>query len=53
MCGLLVTTDARTEFGAFKKGLETLKDRGPDDERIEAVDGGIMGFMRLAIMGLI
>jgi asparagine synthase (glutamine-hydrolysing) len=51
MCGLLVATDARTDFGAFKRGLETMKDRGPDDERIEAVDGGIMGFMRLAIMG--
>jgi len=51
MCGLLVTTDGATDFSAFKEGLETLKDRGPDDQRIEAVDGGIMGFQRLAIMG--
>lgn len=51
MCGLLVTTDSTTDFSAFKEGLGTLMDRGPDDARIEAVDGGIMGFQRLAIMG--
>jgi asparagine synthase (glutamine-hydrolysing) len=51
MCGLLVTTDSATDFKAFQEGLATLQDRGPDDQRIEAVDGGIMGFARLAIMG--
>lgn len=51
MCGLLVTTDSKTDFQAFQKGLAAMKDRGPDDQRIEAVDGGVMGFQRLAIMG--
>lgn len=51
MCGLLVTTDASTDYKAFTEGLKTLQDRGPDDSRVEAVDGGIMGFQRLAIMG--
>lgn len=52
MCGLLVSTDPKTDLKAFEKGLETLQDRGPDASRIEIVDGCLMGFARLAIMGL-
>ena len=52
MCGILVSTDQLIDINAFKKGLETLDMRGPDSTRIEVVDGGIMAFKRLAIMGL-
>ena len=51
MCGLLVCSDSTVDFVTFKKALSLLQDRGPDDGRVVAVDGGIMGFQRLAIMG--
>jgi len=34
------------------KGLEATVSRGPDDQRIEELNGGVMGFQRLSIMGL-
>ena len=52
MCGLLVTTDPATSREAFEKGLRRLQDRGPDDSRIVTTDHGMLGFDRLAIMGL-
>ena len=52
MCGILVSTDQLIDLKAFKKGLKTLDRRGPDSTRTEIVDGGIMSFKRLAIMGL-
>lgn len=52
MCGILVSTDPLTDRAAFAKGLSRLDDRGPDDCRIETVGGCLMGFDRLAIMGL-
>lgn len=52
MCGILVTTDPRVDMDAFKKGLAALDDRGPDMQRIERIGTGILGFDRLAIMGL-
>ncbi len=52
MCGILISTDKETKIEDFKKGLETLSDRGPDDCRIIEVGGGLMGFARLSIMGL-
>lgn len=36
----------------FKKGFEKTKSRGPDDSRIIDTGRGILGFHRLAIMGL-
>lgn len=53
MCGILVTTDPKTDQNAFEKGLAELKDRGPDMGRIIVLKGkGILGFQRLSIMGL-
>ncbi len=52
MCGILVSTDCATDRIAFEEGLSLLLDRGPDMERIETVGGCLMGFQRLAIMGL-
>ena len=52
MCGILVTCDPETELEDFERGLDTLKDRGPDDVQIRNAGHGMMGFRRLAIMGL-
>jgi asparagine synthase (glutamine-hydrolysing) len=37
---------------AFKQGLDKTITRGPDMERVLELDGGLLGFQRLAIMGL-
>lgn len=52
MCGIIVSTDVLTKLEDFKKGLEALYDRGPDDSRIVDTGEGLFGFQRLAIMGL-
>lgn len=52
MCGILVSTDEKTDLESFKKALATLQDRGPDDGRVLCIGHGYMGFQRLAIMGL-
>lgn len=52
MCGIIVSTDVLTKLEDFKKGLEALYDRGPDDSRIVNTGEGLFGFQRLAIMGL-
>ena len=36
----------------FKRGFARTENRGPDMSRVMNVDGGVMGFHRLAIMGL-
>lgn len=35
MCGLIVSTDPKTDRKDFEKGLACLNDRGPDDAKIE------------------
>jgi len=52
MCGILVSTDPKTDRTSFEQGLDTLIDRGPDMQRTYRVHGALMGFSRLAIMGL-
>ena len=52
MCGIIISTDVLTKLEDFKKGLEALYDRGPDDSRIVDTGDGLFGFQRLAIMGL-
>lgn len=52
MCGIIVSTDVLTKLEDFKKGLEALYDRGPDDSKIVDTGAGLLGFQRLAIMGL-
>ena len=52
MCGFLVSTDQLIDLKRFKQGLDNIALRGPDSTRCEVVDGGIMAFKRLAIMGL-
>lgn len=52
MCGIIATTDSKVKMEDFMKGLEALDDRGPDMKRVEKTESGILGFDRLAIMGL-
>lgn len=52
MCGIIVSTDVLTKLENFKKGLKALYDRGPDDSKIVDTGAGLLGFQRLAIMGL-
>ena len=52
MCGIVATTDEKTDMKLFEESLDRLTDRGPDDGRILKVGKGIMGFRRLSIMDL-
>ena len=52
MCGLIVSTDPKTDRKDFEKGLACLNDRGPDDAKIVTIDDCLVGFARLSIMDL-
>ena len=52
MCGLIVSTDPKTDRKDFEKGLVCLNDRGPDDAKIVTIDDCLVGFTRLSIMDL-
>ena len=52
MCGILVSTDVQIEMSDFESGLDVLRKRGPDDRGIMKIPEGIIGFQRLAIMGV-
>lgn len=44
--------DCGVAYAAFKKGFDKTVSRGPDDSRIVDTGKGLLGFHRLAIMGL-
>ncbi len=52
MCSIMGYCDAQASLETFKKGFERTVSRGPDDSAIVRTDGGLLGFHRLAIMGL-
>ncbi|MCR4563979.1 MAG: asparagine synthase B [Clostridiales bacterium] len=52
MCSIMGYCSGGASFDAFKKGFEKTKSRGPDDSRIIDTGKGLLGFQRLAIMGL-
>ena len=52
MCSIMGYTDSGLSFVEFKKGFDATISRGPDDSRIVDTGRGILGFHRLAIMGL-
>ena len=52
MCSIMGYCDSSAAFDVFKKGFATTKSRGPDDSRIIDTGKGLLGFHRLAIMGL-
>ena len=52
MCSIMGWCRAGAPLEDFKKGFFKTKSRGPDDSRIVDTGKGLLGFHRLAIMGL-
>ncbi len=52
MCSIMGYCSADADFALFKKGFEKTLSRGPDESRIVDTGEGLLGFHRLAIMGL-
>lgn len=52
MCTIMAYKGHDVSVEQFKAGLDKTISRGPDMERIIKVKGGLLGFQRLAIMGL-
>lgn len=52
MCSIMGFCGSGAALDAFKKGFEKTISRGPDAERIVDTGKGLLGFRRLAIMGL-
>lgn len=52
MCSIMGYCGSDATFDDFKKGFDRTVSRGPDDSRIVDTGKGLLGFHRLAIMGL-
>ena len=52
MCSIMGYCGSGADFGAFQRGFDRTLSRGPDDTRVVDVGKGLLGFHRLAIMGL-
>ena len=52
MCSIMGYASCRAAYQAFMKGFEKTRSRGPDDTRVVDTGRGLLGFHRLAIMGL-
>lgn len=52
MCSIMGYCSRNVAMDLFEKGFEKTISRGPDDSRIVDTGEGILGFRRLAIMGL-
>ena len=52
MCSIMGYCGSGVTFDVFKQHFEATKSRGPDDTRIVETGKGLLGFHRLAIMGL-
>lgn len=52
MCSIMGYCGSGATFSAFKRGFYKTVSRGPDDSRITDTGNGLLGFHRLAIMGL-
>ena len=52
MCSIIGYCDPAREGDAFLEGFYRTKSRGPDDTKIMDTGKGLLGFHRLAIMGL-
>lgn len=52
MCSIIGYCDTCRELEKFKKGFSETVSRGPDDSKIVDTGKGLLGFHRLAIMGL-
>ena len=52
MCSIMGYCSEAADYAQFKKGFDRTLSRGPDDSRIVDTGKGLLGFHRLAIMGL-
>ena len=52
MCSIMGYCDSGAPLEAFKAGFERTASRGPDASAVVHTGGGLLGFHRLAIMGL-
>ena len=52
MCSIMGYCGTDYDLARFKEGFERTISRGPDDSRIVELKDGVLGFHRLAIMGL-
>ena len=52
MCSIMGYCSRSAAFDVFMKGFEKTISRGPDDTRVVQTVDGLLGFHRLAIMGL-
>ena len=52
MCSIMGYCSPRADRWAFEEGFSRTVTRGPDDSRIVDTGAGLLGFHRLAIMGL-
>ena len=52
MCTIMAYCGVSGGIEKVEDGLKSTISRGPDDQRITEVDGGVLGFQRLSIMGL-
>ena len=52
MCSIMGYCGSSAAFSLFKQGFDRTISRGPDDSRIVDTGKGLLGFHRLAIMGL-
>ena len=52
MCSIMAYLGKSITKDEFKEHFDKTISRGPDDQRIEEFDGGLIGFERLSIMGL-
>ena len=52
MCSIMCYCKTDADMQKFLEGFQETVSRGPDDSRVIELPDGIMGFHRLAIMGL-
>lgn len=52
MCSIMGYCSQSASLDVFLEGFQKTVSRGPDDSRVVETEGGILGFHRLAIMGL-
>ncbi len=52
MCSIMGCCSEAADYALFKRGFDKTVSRGPDDSRIVDTGKGLLGFHRLAIMGL-
>ena len=52
MCSIMGYCGSHAPVAEFRRGFDETISRGPDDSRIIDTGKGLLGFHRLAIMGL-